>query len=66
MSTRPAPSLPRADLTVPRPEEPLARERVLGEDPIDPVDPEAPDDPDGPEGADADAGLGAASPQVVQ
>jgi hypothetical protein len=79
MSTRPAPSLPRADRPVPRPldrEEPVLRE----EDPADPVEPDGPEDPedpeepedgpeapaDGPEGTAAGAVLGAARPQVSQ
>ena len=72
MSTRPAPSLPRADRLLPRPR---ARERVLWDPPEDPdelpdvaaladpepVEPEGPEGPEGPEDA-----AGAASPQVSQ
>jgi hypothetical protein len=61
MSTRPAPSLPRADRLVPRPR---ARERVLRDDPEELPDSAEPADPDGPEAPEDEAG--AASPQVSQ
>ena len=74
MSTRPAPSLPRADRPVPRLRD---RERALSEEAADPVDPDEPDGPERPEadapadaaeadGAEDDAALGPASPQVLQ
>ena len=72
MSTRPAPSLPRADRLLPRAR---ARERVLWDEadeladaaeladpePPGPERPEGPEVPEGPEEA-----AGAASPQVSQ
>jgi hypothetical protein len=66
MSTRPAPSLPRADRLLPRTR---ARERVLEDetdefaDPAEPAGPE-PNGPEGPEGPQEAAG--AASPQLSQ
>jgi hypothetical protein len=66
MSTRPAPSLPRADRLLPRPR---ARERVLGDDPDELTDAPEPASPEpteleGAEGPEAAAG--AANPQVSQ
>jgi hypothetical protein len=67
MSTRPAPSLPRADRLLPRRR---ALERVLGEDPEDCAELAEPDGPDGPEAPDpAEPGAPAAtgaSPHVSQ
>jgi len=68
MSTRPAPSLPRADRLLPRTR---ARERVPGDetdefaDAAEPAGPEPADpEPDRPEGPEEAAG--AASPQASQ